>query len=475
MDMRDCFLMEQPPCDAFRLEEYAGSFDFGKEYLVTYTGDSPVRSVNGKMGDVVIDIKDDPQFAALVGFTSTGSAGVTEKDALGTKIMNKISAAKTASQLGFFYDATEDVIHLYLLFALQTSSNKRKFYRIVKYSDQQEPLTLEGGDGITVREITIPADDQTIYTVRFNIQNPSSRADRKYTSVRLAVVVYDDNDNEIERYYGAQYFYAYDDVTGTVSRTIYSNVERGPSDFIIDIGLKNNTNAAMGKYTAYIASDTLSDGLSPIVATNQPTGFDLVVPDSFFDNAPFGYSIAAILGDFTRIYGPTVYKAEELTKNSVGLGNVANERQYSAENPPPYPVTSVNGQTGDVSVESGGSPTLLWTNPHPTSVFAEQTLSLDLSEYSFVIIEYGHDYGFVTGTAIFPVPTITPTQGYSAYNEIQGVKWTGSQCALYLRRLKITTSSIWFGDGTRFTTYNTSQATTTDNNVGFPKRIWGVK
>ena len=32
------------------------------------------------------------------------------------------------------------------------------------------------------------------------------------------------------------------------------------------------------------------------------------------------------------------------------LGNVANERQYSASNPPPYPVTSVNGKTGAVSL-----------------------------------------------------------------------------------------------------------------------------
>lgn len=32
------------------------------------------------------------------------------------------------------------------------------------------------------------------------------------------------------------------------------------------------------------------------------------------------------------------------------LGNVANERQYSAANPPPYPVTSVNGKTGAVSL-----------------------------------------------------------------------------------------------------------------------------
>lgn len=40
------------------------------------------------------------------------------------------------------------------------------------------------------------------------------------------------------------------------------------------------------------------------------------------------------------------------SKSEVGLGNVANERQYSAKNPPPYPVTSVNGKTGDVIIEA---------------------------------------------------------------------------------------------------------------------------
>lgn len=29
--------------------------------------------------------------------------------------------------------------------------------------------------------------------------------------------------------------------------------------------------------------------------------------------------------------------------------------KYSAENPPPYPVTSVNGMTGDVNIEVAGS------------------------------------------------------------------------------------------------------------------------
>ena len=40
-----------------------------------------------------------------------------------------------------------------------------------------------------------------------------------------------------------------------------------------------------------------------------------------------------------------------LGKSDVGLSNVDNIRQYSAQNPPPYPVKSVNGQTGDVTVQ----------------------------------------------------------------------------------------------------------------------------
>lgn len=42
--------------------------------------------------------------------------------------------------------------------------------------------------------------------------------------------------------------------------------------------------------------------------------------------------------------------AAELNPAAVGLGNVDNVKQYSASNPPPYPVTSVNGHTGVVTV-----------------------------------------------------------------------------------------------------------------------------
>lgn len=41
----------------------------------------------------------------------------------------------------------------------------------------------------------------------------------------------------------------------------------------------------------------------------------------------------------------------ELDAASVGLGNVDNVKQYSASNPPPYPVTSVNGNTGAIALD----------------------------------------------------------------------------------------------------------------------------
>lgn len=46
---------------------------------------------------------------------------------------------------------------------------------------------------------------------------------------------------------------------------------------------------------------------------------------------------------------------QSVSKSDVGLGNVANERQYSSANPPPYPVTSVNGKTGAVTIASAPS------------------------------------------------------------------------------------------------------------------------
>lgn len=62
------------------------------------------------------------------------------------------------------------------------------------------------------------------------------------------------------------------------------------------------------------------------------------------------------------------------TKSEVGLGNVDNVKQYSANNPPPYPVTKVNGKTGDVvlDAESVGARADTWL-PTPSDIGAEKS------------------------------------------------------------------------------------------------------
>ena len=48
--------------------------------------------------------------------------------------------------------------------------------------------------------------------------------------------------------------------------------------------------------------------------------------------------------------GWVYHRTAEEIKSDIGLGNVDNVKQYSAINPPPYPVTSVNGKTGAVQL-----------------------------------------------------------------------------------------------------------------------------
>lgn len=72
---------------------------------------------------------------------------------------------------------------------------------------------------------------------------------------------------------------------------------------------------------------------------------DIVDPFTFNFKLPINTSDGAV-NSVNGMVGNVV-----LDKSDIGLGNVDNVQQYSATNPPPYPVTSVNGMTGDVIVQ----------------------------------------------------------------------------------------------------------------------------
>lgn len=93
---------------------------------------------------------------------------------------------------------------------------------------------------------------------------------------------------------------------------------------------------------------------------------------------------------------------QSVSKSDVGLGNVANERQYSSANPPPYPVTSVNGKTGAVTVS-------VPTVPSTTSLLKGN------GSGGIVAATRGSDYiasGNIVKQTLVNVET-TPTENYA--------------------------------------------------------------
>lgn len=66
--------------------------------------------------------------------------------------------------------------------------------------------------------------------------------------------------------------------------------------------------------------------------------------------------------------GDHVHAKPTYSKSDVGLGNVDNVQQYSANNPPPYPVTSVNGSTGAVSLSIPSTAADVGAEPATTEV-----------------------------------------------------------------------------------------------------------
>ena len=265
-----------------------------------------------------------------------------------------------------------------------------------------------------------------------------------------------------------------DPVAGNDELPIYDNSSQGNfKTTVSDLMLQAPVQSVNGQTGDVV----LTIPTVPVTSVNGQTGdvvlsipsdtSDLVNDSGFVDAAG-----AAAAAPVQSVAGKT--GAVTLVKGDVGLGNVDNVQQYSASNPPPYPVTSVNGLTGDVIVSGGGfSPTLLWTNSSPTASFANQTLAIDLSAYSFVIIEYGAGTNVeAITTALFHIPTLPPPTGYTSSNIISGVYMSGSDGFISKRTVAITTSGIEFGGGVVLDAYGSGN--TVNNYLCKPLRIWGV-
>ena len=104
---------------------------------------------------------------------------------------------------------------------------------------------------------------------------------------------------------------------------------------------------------------------------------------------------------------------------------------------------------------------LLWANPSPTSVFAAQTVALDLSDYDFFVVSAfrTNDYATTpTFSGIIPKGVLAVIYGSEA-----------GQANIYSRKITFSDSGVEFSTG--YATGSTANSTADC----IPDKIYGIK
>lgn len=124
----------------------------------------------------------------------------------------------------------------------------------------------------------------------------------------------------------------------------------------------------------------------------------------------------------------------------------------------------MRGLTNALFEDKGVTLDLLWTNANPSSNFAAQTLSLNLSSYKFILIVCR---AATTRDMLF---TNVCTIGSEPWQQ----KLFVPDYTMRNRYCTVTTTGISFDSAFYYATYANSAATSTDAQV-IPYKIYGVK
>lgn len=131
--------------------------------------------------------------------------------------------------------------------------------------------------------------------------------------------------------------------TANVTQTLGTSTTKVPSEKAVADALSGAGAGDMLKAT-YDSTGSVAQagGIPDYVAGQLPT-----VNDATLTIQKNGTAV----GTFTANASANKSINITMAKGDVGLSNVDNVKQYSANNPPPYPVTSVNGKTGAVNLD----------------------------------------------------------------------------------------------------------------------------
>lgn len=130
--------------------------------------------------------------------------------------------------------------------------------------------------------------------------------------------------------------------------------------------------------------------------------------------------------------------------------------RYGSNNNPSQGATYINGGGGG---GGGVSISLLWTNSDPTATFAAQTVTVDLSGYTAVLIKTLNDR--TSNTPQYHSELVFVGDSSVCYSS--NANTTAYQ---YKRQADVTTSGVTFGGGFRNTSAGSGYA--------IPQNIYGV-
>lgn len=165
---------------------------------------------------------------------------------------------------------------------------------------------------------------------------------------------------------------------------------------------------------------------------------------------------------------PTVPEAATNAPADLGTADVGSSAKYALEdhvhNKPTYSASDVGAlPSGTVASDIGAMSkwTLLWTNASPTSGFAAQTISIDLSAYDFVMVVYQH--------------WTSSDVNNSAFCRVgQCGRLLSHDYTLAYRDYHPETTGIYFNIGLMVATYNSSNVNQNASAV-IPLQIYGIK
>ena len=341
--------------------EDIGAQPAGNYALKTEIPNIPVQSVNGKTGAVQLNASDVGALPSTY-TPPTQTAAQVGADPKGT-------AASAVSQHNTADDSHND-IRLELkaindrLTAFFDSDNQTldELSEIVTYITNNKSLI----DSITTSKVSV-AD--IVNNLTSNVTNkPLSAAQ----GVALKSLI-DGVSNSLANYQPkGNYLTSFTETDPTVPS--WAKASSKPSYSKSEVGLGNVDNVKQ-----YSASNPPP---YPVTSVNGKTGavtLDAAAVGALPASTTIPTKVSQLTNDsgFIKSYtetDPTVpswakaASKPSYSKSEVGLGNVDNVKQYSASNPPPYPVTSVNGKTGAVTLDAGAVGALPASTTIPTKV-----------------------------------------------------------------------------------------------------------